>query len=64
MRHPFEGLERDRLSQYRFGGIRCILWPITTLFVWYLWVHDGCHLNLILIGAIAGTLLGVVFAMW
>jgi len=45
-------------------GIRCILWPISTLYIWYVWVHDGCTPDLLLIGAIAGTLLGVVFAMW
>lgn len=45
-------------------GIRCILWPITTAFVWYIWIRDGCHLDLIFVGCLAGTSLAFVFFMW
>merc|ERR1719195_1060354 len=30
-------------------GIRCILWPISTLFVWYLWVRDDRTPDLLLL---------------
>jgi len=44
--------------------IRCILWPVCTLFVWYEWIAHGCQLDYFLVGASMGTVLAFVFAMW
>jgi len=45
-------------------GIRCVIFPLGTIFVWYLWAKDGFHLDLWLMGAVSATLLAGVFAMW
>ena len=41
-----------------------MIFPLGTIFVWYLWAKDGFHLDLWLMGAVSATLLAGVFAMW